>query len=635
MPFRPIQQNTQQTSGFRPLGQFQPQGQTFEQKKPTSFLGKARDFATSIIGGGKLAQGLGQAIAAPGIQKDISKEQRETEALQQKLLTRIREKRTAGEDVSRLEKALKDSQRLSSSLSASQKNFGESLVSGKEIAGSALRLGTTLAGGALFGGVSKGGSFGLQAGKGLSRFGGVGNLFGARQATSFGAGALRGAGAGAVSGGIFGAAQGAGVGLEEEKDLGGVVKSSLTGGAIGAATGGAIGAVTGGLGGLFKGRKIRRQETKRILETKADATVAKSKLTPQGKVVKDPVAREAIKQGFDEGVVATVKNSSPTDKVKMNRMVNILEKGKRDPTFGAVNRPSDVIGDSVLERFKVVNTANKTSAKQLDIVAKNLKGQRADPIQAVNTFVEKLDDLGVKFKKGKPVYQGSQIEGLKEPQKIIDLVVKRMNNVSDDAFEIHNLKKFIDEQVSFGKSSGGLTGKTENILKGLRKGLDEVLDSNFTEYNKVNTTFATTKKVMDDFIRSAGARFDPSVANANARIGTLARRILSNTQSRTEVLNSMQALQDIAKVNGGKFSDDIIAQTVFVDDLERLFGTQARTSLAGEVSKGVQQARGLTGKLKSAQGLGDIALQLGAEGIEKARNINPEGLLKSIRALLK
>ena len=190
-----------------------------------------------------------------------------------------------------------------------------------------------------------------------------------------------------------------------------------------------------------------------------------------------------------------------------------------------------------------MNNVNTKAAKSLDTVAQSLKGQKADPVPAVQSFIDELDNMGVKFKNGKPIYQGSQIEGLDEPQKVINRIVQRMNEVSDDAYELHNLKKFIDEQVTYGKSAGGLTGKTERILKGLRAGIDGVLDSNFSKYNKVNTTYATTKNTIDDFLRAAGTRFDPKSPNANARIGTLARRILSNAQSRAEVLNSLNNLQ--------------------------------------------------------------------------------------------
>ena len=235
---------------------------------------------------------------------------------------------------------------------------------------------------------------------------------------------------------------------------------------------------------------------------------------------------------------------------------------------------------------------------------------------------------------GKVNYKGSDLEGLEAPQKILNNLIKRMSEVSDDGYELHRLKRFIDENVQYGKTGDGLSGRAESIIKGFRKNIDALLDNSSSAYNTTNTIYADTRNAIDDFVTAAGAKFNPNSPNANARIGTLARRILSNAQSRTDVLNSLQILQDTAEKYGGKFTDDIVTQTVFINDLERLFGTQAPTSLAGEVSKGVQKAGGIVGKLKSTTGIFDLALQLGAEGVEKARGINEENLIKAIKLLL-
>lgn len=591
---------------------------SFEPERKTGlsgFLGKARDVATSVIGGGKLAIGAGLGLAAPKVQSSLSNAEQKGSDIELSLVKRINEKRKKGEDASELQKQLGLIKGNLSSARTTQENFVGALPSTKEVVGSSLRLGGTLAGGAI---ASK-----------------AGNLFGVGKASTVGAGILRGAGAGAATGAIEGGIQGAGMGIEKEKGALGVLGSAAIGAGVGIATGGVLGGLTGGISTKLRQHKAFNEELGRVIRENPDATTAKYKLSGEGKIVSDPVAKEAIKQGMDDGVVATVKGSSPADKAKMSAMVDILEKGKRDPRFAATNRPSDVIGDSVLERFKIVNTTNKNAAKQLDTVAKTLAGKKADPTPAVQAFIDDLDSLGIRFNNGKAVYQGSQIEGLTEPQAIIDRIVKRMNEVSDDAYELHNLKKFIDEQVTYGKTTAGLSGKTVNALKGLRHNLDGILDSSFPEYNSVNTTFSTTRDVLDDLMTAAGTRFDPTDANANARLGTLARRILSNAQSRTEVLNAIQKLQTVAEANGGKFSDDVISQIVFVNDLERLFGTSAPTSLAGEVSKGIKEASGIVGKMKSADGLGSLGLQIGAETIENARNITPEGLTTSIRALLK
>lgn len=589
-------------------------GNQFEQEKSKGFLAKARDFTVGIIGGGKLAQGAGQALAAPKIQDDLSDAQKLNFDMQTNILKKIREKKDSGGDTARLEKALKMAQETASIINDSQIDFVDSLVKPKEVIGSAIRLAGTASGGFLTSQASKA----LALGK----------------ATTFASGALRGAGVGASTGFIEGGIQGAGLAAEQNKGAKEIALSGAIGAGVGAGTGAIIGGITGGISGKLRGSAEIRKQRIELLKTNPDSRVAQYTLTGEGKIATDPIAKEVIKQGMDEGTVATIKGSTATDKIKANEMLDILEKGRTNPTYKALNRPSDVIGNSALERFKVVQTANQKAAKNLDIVANSLRGQRVDPTPAVQSFIDDLQEMGIKVSKGKAVFKGSDIEGIAPAENLINKIVKRMTEVSDDANELHKLKKFIYEQMNYGKAGEGLAGNTERIVKGLASNIDDLLDTNFAKYNAVNTQYSTTRKAIDQFVTSAGAKFNPNSPNANARIGTLARRLLSNAQSRTDVLNALNNLQEVAEKYGGKFSDDIVTQTVFVNDLERLFGTQAPTSLAGEVSKGIQKATSFAGKLKSTTGIFDLALQKSGEVIDKARGINEENLIKAIRQLL-
>lgn len=216
------------------------EGNVFEQEQPKGKLEKAKDFITGIIGGGKLAEGMGQAIASKKIIGGLSEEQRQTEELQNKILARIKEKKSLGEDTSRLEKTLKDSQLLAISLQDTQKDFEESLVSSKEVIGSSVRLASTLGAGLLSRSALKAVAF---SGKGIG----------------FVQGALRGAGAGAISGGITGGIQGAGLAAEADKSSQEILLSGLLGTAGGIVAGGALGAITGGVGGGIKQRTITKE----------------------------------------------------------------------------------------------------------------------------------------------------------------------------------------------------------------------------------------------------------------------------------------------------------------------------------------------------------------------------------------
>lgn len=572
---------------------------------------------SNIVGGTALAKGIGKAIAKPTVKKMAAQQDKTYVDTMNSLVSQLNKAHADGraEDVNKLSQSIRELIANPSEGAKTLTDFQATVPTNKEIIGSTIRLAGTAASGFLG---SK-----------------VAALTGANKAVGVSQGILKGAQTGVITGAAEGAIQGTGLGLEANKDAGGVVKSALGGAAVGGVAGGVIGGITGGITGKMKATAQRKAELKTLLETQPNSKVAGYKLNGQGQVANDPIAKEAIKQGVDEGTVATIKGSSISDKAKANKALDILEKGITDPKYKALNRPSDVLGESALERFNVVQKANNSAKSQLNEVAQTLRGKVADPTPAINSFISDLDDMGITFKNGKANYIGSDIEGLAEPQKIVDGIVKRLRDVSDDGYELHRLKKFIDEQVDFGKTTGGLTGKTTSILKGLRHNIDSILDTSFPNYNAVNKTFSTTRDAIDEFISAGGSKFNPNSPNANARVGTLMRRILSNTQSRTDVLSALQKLQDVAEQNGGKFTDDIITQTVFVNDLERLFGTSAPTSLAGEVTKGVQKASSVAGKMKNATGIFDLALETTGGAIDKARNISKEGLIKSLRELLK
>ena len=346
-----------------------------------------------------------------------------------------------------------------------------------------------------------------------------------------------------------------------------------------------------------------------------------------GRVRVDNVATEAIKQGFDEGVVAAIKGSSTLDKAKMLNMVRRLERGKRDAKFAAKNRPADIAGDSLLERVKHVKTVNKDAGKQLNNIAKGLRGQQVDLTQEVRAFFDDLREMGVSVNENlAPNFSGSVIDDIAPAKRLISNLTRRIRqNPNADAFDAHTFKKIIDEQVTFGKSAKGLGGQAERVAKKLRANIDSKLDNTFPVYNEVNTRFADSVKAIDALQDAAGKKLNLFGPNADKATGTLLRRLTSNAQGRVLLMDAIDELETVGRRYGGNFSDDILSQMMFADELDAMFGTVARTSLAGETKKAIQAARG---------GLSERLIDAAGELAEKARGINEANAIKSMKELL-
>lgn len=429
---------------------------------------------------------------------------------------------------------------------------------------------------------------------------------------------------GAATGGALGAAQ-----FVEEGD------SRLKNAAIGGVVGGAGTAVVAKTADVFKKSSALKSQVKELIESgSGDNLTAKYILNGAGKVKKDKLAIEAIRQNFDEGVVAAIKGATPKDRAKMLRMVSTLEKGIKNKRFSVTNRPSDVAGGSLADRVKFVRSVNRKAGSQLDGVAKSLKGQQVEFQGPVKTFLQDLSDMGVTFdgQAGKVIFKGSDIEGARGAEGLIRNLINRMRNTqTPDAYDVHRLKRFIDEQVTYGKSAKGLAGKSEGIVKKLRSNLDAVLDESFPQYNRVNTQYSETIQALDSFQSAVGSKIDLSGANADKAIGTVSRRLLGNAQSRVNLLDAIDEVQSVAVSHGGKFDDDLLSQVLFVDELDSVFGSSTRTSLQGDVQKVVDRAA--RGGFK--EGVVSHAIDKAGEVVDNIRGVNEEAALKAIKELLK
>ena len=76
------------------------------------------------------------------------------------------------------------------------------------------------------------------------------------------------------------------------------------------------------------------------------------------------------------------------------------------------------------------------------------------------------------------------------------------------------MKRFIDEQVTYGKNARGLWGRPR-VLKSLRHNLDGLLDEASQPTNQVNTQYAETRGALDAPQDVAGKKMDFTGANAD------------------------------------------------------------------------------------------------------------------------
>jgi len=384
-------------------------------------------------------------------------------------------------------------------------------------------------------------------------------------------------------------------------------------------------------------------ETQRIIKSQLAQTPDSVDLVnvrlSGSQVVPDNEAASAIKQGWKDGTVASIKAATDKDRNAMTRMLNIFKMGEKSESFRATNRPADILGDTVQSRVDFLANSNQQAGKAIDRIANaNLRGQFINYDPAINSFLDELGTLGVRVEMdqngvAKAILQGSDIQGDKAAQRILNTILERLSTVkAPDAYGVHTAKRFIDTQVSYGKKNlaNPLTSQAERAIKNLRRNLNESLGENFPDYKAANEKYADTITALDDLQKAAGTQIDFDSPNANKALGTAMRKLTSNYGTRANLIDSLDQANQVANKYGMKLDDNIVNQLIFVNELDRMFGAAAQTSLKGQVSEAMQ-----TGLDIARGNAAQRAMDLVAEKAQNLRGINKENAIKAMEEILK
>ena len=357
------------------------------------------------------------------------------------------------------------------------------------------------------------------------------------------------------------------------------------------------------------------------------------------RAVESPEQIRAIKQGFDEGLIAMIREASPVDRQKMLKSLEITEKSKRNLRYGMDERASNIAGRSIMDRYKIVKSRNTEAGQSIGRYAKkNMQSTIVDVEPSVNVFRNALEDkLGITFyetaqeikKNGRLNFTKATIEKLPKLEKFLTNIVERMDsNRRMTALEVHQFKKFLDQQVEYGKNPAtktGLAGDTESVVKELRRNLNKMLGDEFPEYGALNKTYSESIDAINELQRLVGQRIDLSSEKAGNQVGTLLRRLDSQAASKGQVEEMVGALDDLGNKYGGSFTDDVKTQVKFAFELDKMFGTSQSGSFSGQIGEA----------LANSPRTSTAASELARIAAEKLRGVNQQAAFESMQELLK
>ena len=368
-----------------------------------------------------------------------------------------------------------------------------------------------------------------------------------------------------------------------------------------------------------------------LVNGRPEANTAGYRLTQDGtKVVKDPIGLAAIKQEFDPAFVAMVKTMTPKEKQNLRRMVKIIQSKKTNMDVDAM--AGDVVGGSIMERVNRLQTVRDSNIPKITAAANELQGQQINVRDQVNRFRQAIAEQGGKFDDtGQLEWDiDSQLYKATSFKADMQAIYDKIENLGDnpDAFKVHRLKQFIDDRVTYGKSTGKpLSGIAEGLAKNLRRDLNEALKGKSSKYDEANTAYSDARGELDKLQKAIGKKINLEERLAETGAGQIARRLTGNAVSRIDIQKALEDVEAMATKYGGKYTDRIKPQMRALNEMERKFGPSNETSFKAEIDQAVQ--RGV-----ESMSLRQGGMELGKGAFNKLRGKNEEAAFKALLILL-
>lgn len=302
-----------------------------------------------------------------------------------------------------------------------------------------------------------------------------------------------------------------------------------------------------------------------------------------------------------------------------------------------------------MQRAKDVETINRTAGGQIDDIAREqLAGKLVNASKATDQFFNQLERDGVDIdalrlastkEEIAQAFEGSSFEGLDTAQKTLKTVLKRVDpdlaGANLDGLQLHRAKRFIDNQVTYGKNAEGLVGDAERLLKGLRTNIDDVLDTTFPDYNVANTQYKDTIEALDEMRRLIGKDYLGSGNITDLKAGEAMDKLLGKATAKP--MSALQNLENVSRKYGNTYSDSIVKQIRFADLLDDIYETVPKGSLQGRVASGVaqgiDQSVGFMNRMRQG-GLISATIDTAGDIAKGAAGITPEARQKAVEEFL-
>lgn len=354
-----------------------------------------------------------------------------------------------------------------------------------------------------------------------------------------------------------------------------------------------------------KARQIRGVLSDEIRAGNVNAGNIAKALDVDGSLIKNPRTKAAIKLlgAGDEAYSMAInfEKMNTATRAEAGKILNVVQANKNsgDPKFINKNRPANVIGSSIAKSAVKLNDIKKGSSRLLGRIMELEDGKKTvNTAAARDDFISALSDADIKVTtNGKGILIANTEGTLTNIDEVIkgnklNTVLSRVQAGKMSAKEAHKLKRNIRELVSFDPSAPGavkVSAEIENAVKKLASDLGDSVSKVSKPYAKQNKIFSESIDALKKADKSLGNALMIGDDLAEAKFGSLSKRIATNIASKEQVIDMVNSLEEALVTHGKGSNVDIerLVQTVgFVEDIFKLEPQQARFGLQARLAKG-------------------------------------------------
>ena len=342
----------------------------------------------------------------------------------------------------------------------------------------------------------------------------------------------------------------------------------------------------------------------------------------------DSIIRGAISRGLSQEDAVLLGRLTAEDKAAASKLVDAAENAAIDTAAPTV---TDVIARDLITPVKSLLQKNNEFGRAVDKAAKELVGKKTD-VDKIRTQIDEVlskygvsqGSKGLEFTSGKLRFAPPALK--KEIQTLITEASKDL--IKNDAYQLHTLKQAIDGAAFGGASKTAAEKAANNILKGMRRAIDNQLDADFPAYKAANEDSAYLMGFMKEMQNVFGKGKQLTEARAAAQLKSLT----GTAAKRGDVENFLKLVDEAAKKYGLEGAGNLRQKADLARLLTRVYGTPASVDIAqagkAAVSGVTAVARGIRNPI---EGVGQVV----AKGIEKLAGQTPQAQRDFLRKTLK